>query len=119
MSVKAISPYTAEPRDKVENFHGMQLLYLHWPNHMMYCSPFAFLVAPDMSFSAFLEEVLRPAIEAHPDSAAMDFSQVQWQLNKTAFAPQADASLISNGIDHKSMLTMTTPGLNGIQGSGS
>jgi phenol/toluene 2-monooxygenase (NADH) P4/A4 len=119
MSVKAISTYTAEPRDRVENFHGMQLLYLHWPNHMMYASPFAFLVAPDMTFAAFLEEVLRPAVAAHPDSAELNFASVSWQLNKAGFTPQPEASLIANGIDHKSMLTMTTPGLNGIQGSGS
>ncbi|TNE78714.1 MAG: phenol hydroxylase, partial [Gammaproteobacteria bacterium] len=32
--------------------------------------------------------------------------------------PDADASLIDNGIDHKSMLTVTTPDLKGMAGAG-
>ena len=47
MAVKAISDYTAVPNDLVENFNGMQLLYVHWVNHNMFCAPFALLVSPD------------------------------------------------------------------------
>lgn len=119
MSVNALYDYKFEPRDKVENFHGMQLLYLYWPHHLMYCSPFAFLVPPDMTFGAFIDEVLKPAVQAHPESAKANFLEAEWQLNGEPFTPDASATLKESGIDHKSMLTVTTPELNGIAGSAS
>lgn len=119
MSVNAISEYHAEPKDRVEHFNGMQLLYVYWPHHLMFCAPFAMLVAPDMTFGAFVEELLKPAVAGHPDSETADFLNAQWRLNEEAFTPDQTATLIANGIDHKSMLTVTTPGLEGIQGSAS
>lgn len=119
MSVRAISEYRAEPRDRVENFNGMQLLYVYWPHHLMYCAPFALLVSPDMTFNAFVEELLKPAVASHPDSEKADFSKAEWRLNEEVFTPDSSATLADNGIDHKSMLTVTTPGLEGIQGSAS
>ena len=118
MSVNALYDYKFEPRDKVENFNGMQLLYVLWPNHLMFCAPFALLVQPDMTFGAMVEEILKPATASHPDAANADFLAAQWLLNDEPFTPDADASLIDNGIDHKSMLTLTTPGLNGLAGAG-
>lgn len=118
MSVNALYDYKFEPRDKVENFNGMQLLYVYWPDHLLYCSPFALLVQPDMTFSALVEEVIKPATADHPDSAQADFLSAQWQLNGEPFTPDTSASLRDNGIDHKSMLTVTTPGLNGLAGVG-
>ena len=119
MSVNALYDYKFEPRDKVENFHGMQLLYLYWPHHLMFCSPFALLVQPDMTFGDFIEEVLKPSVQAHPDSAKARFMEAQWQLNGEPFTPEASATLKDSGIDHKSMLTVITPELNGIAGSAS
>lgn len=118
MSVNALYDYKFEPKDKVENFHGMQLLYVYWPNHLLFCAPFAVLVQPDMTFGAFVEDILKPAIAAHPDAARANFLNAEWQLNDEAFTPDANASLKDNGIDHKSMLTVTTPGLNGMANAG-
>ncbi len=119
MSVNALYDYKFEPRDKVENFHGMQLLYVYWPHHLMYCSPFAMLVQPDMTFGAFVDEVLKPATADHPDAPQADFLVAEWQLNGEPFTPDASATLKDCGIDHKSMLTVTTKGLDGIAGSAS
>mgnify|MGYP003624804063 CR=1 FL=1 len=119
MSVNAISEYYAEPKDRVENFNGMQLLYVYWPHHLMFCAPFALLVAPDMTFAALIDDVIRPAVSGHPDAAKADFMNAEWRLNEEPFTPDAAATLIDNGIDHKSMLAVTTPGLEGIQGSAS
>lgn len=118
MSVKALYDYKFEPRDKVENFNGMQLLYVYWTSHLKYCSPFAFLVKPDMTFGDFVEEVLNPATAAHPDSAKANFLESEWELNGEPFTPDASATLQESGIDHKSMLTLTTPGLNGMADAG-
>lgn len=119
MSVNALYDYKFEPRDRVENFHGMQLLYVYWPHHLMFCSPLAFLVSPDMTFGAFIDEVLTPAVAAHPDAQKANFLSAGWQLNGQPFLPDAAATLSASGIDHKSMLTVTTPELDGLNGSAS
>ncbi|MGO1500298.1 MAG: phenol hydroxylase subunit P4 [Marinobacter sp.] len=119
MSVIAISEYHAEPKDRVENFNGMQLLYVYWPHHLMFCAPFALLVSPDMTFSALVNDVIKPAVAGHPDAEKADFLNAEWRLNEEDFTPNLEASLADSGIDHKSMLTVTTPGLDGIQGSAS
>ena len=118
MSVNALYDYKFEPKDKVENFNGMQLLYVYWPDHLMFCAPLALSVQPDMTFRALIEEILKPATAARPDSSKADFLNAEWLLNDEPFTPDADASLIDNGIDHKSMLTVTTPDLKGMAGVG-
>jgi len=118
MTVNALYDYKFEPKDKVENFNGMQLLYVYWPDHLKFCAPFALLVAPDMTFRALVEDIIKPATAAHPDAAKADFLEAEWQLNGEPFTPDADAGLIGQGIDHKSMLTVTTPGLTGIENVG-
>src|SRR5690554_3582221 len=118
MSVNALYDYKFEPKDKVENFNGMQLLYVYWPDHLMFCAPFALLVQPDMTFRALIEEILKPATASHRDSAKADFLNAEWLLNDEPFIPDADASLIVQGSDHRSMLTVTTAGLNGMANGG-
>jgi len=118
MSVNALYDYKFEPKDKVENFNGMQLLYVLWPDHLMFCAPFALLVHPEMSFKALVEDIVKPATASHPESAKADFLNARWLLNDEPFTPDANASLKDNGIDHKSMLTVTTPSLKGIAGTG-
>ncbi|KJS30192.1 MAG: phenol hydroxylase [Pseudomonas sp. CO183] len=117
MSVRAISEYTAVPKDVQANFHGMQLLYVCWEKHLMFCAPFAFLVAPNMIFSDFLDQVFNPAIAAHPDSAQADLMrEAVWMLDDKPFNPDPKSTLKDNGIGHKSMLTLSTPGFEGILG---
>lgn len=117
MSVTAIGAYEAQPLDRRENFHGLQLVYFAWNRHLMFCSPMTFPLAPGLSFADFLEQVVRPAIAAHPDAARVDFAKAQWLLDDQPFSPDPAASLEGNGIGHKSLLHLTTPGLNGLGGS--
>ncbi|MFC1578772.1 phenol hydroxylase subunit P4 [Pseudomonadota bacterium] len=120
MSVAAItSDYTGERRDRVENFHGNQIVYVGWDQHLMFCSPVAFALPPDTPFSKLVDEILVGAFSQHPDFARIDWGEVQWHLNNQPFVPERDKSLIEQGVDHKSVIRMTTPGLNGIKGSGS
>lgn len=114
MAVKAISKYTAEPKDKVENFNGMQLVYVHWKEHNMFCAPFALLAAPSVTFPELWETLIKPAIAPHPESEQVKVEEIQWELNGEAFTPDQQTPILELGIDHKSMLNMTTPGLNGL-----
>lgn len=117
MPVTAIGPYTAHALDRQENFHGLQLVYLCWERHLMFCAPFTFPLPPDMLFADFIEHVVKSAISQHPDAEHVDFNQAQWRLNEQPFTPNNELSLNANGIDHKSLLHLNTPGLNGLAGS--
>ncbi|WP_397448779.1 phenol hydroxylase subunit P4 [Pseudomonas sp. NA-150] len=117
MPVTAIGPYQGQTLDRQENFNGLQLVYLCWEKHLLFCAPFTFPLPPDMRFADFIDNVVKPSISQHPDAPSVDFSAASWRLNGQAFTPNNTASLIANGIDHKSMLHLATPGLNGIAGT--
>lgn len=117
MTVNALYDYKFEARDKVENFNGMQLLYVYWPDHLMFCAPFALLVQPDMSFRALVDDH-QTGHRVAPGFCQGGLSAGAMAAERRAFIPNADASLIDNGIDHKSMLTVTTPGLDGMANVG-
>jgi phenol hydroxylase P4 protein len=119
MSVKSIGDYPALVQDNVENFHGNQLVYVGWDHHLMIDSPRAFPLPPDMPFGALVSEVLPAAYAPHPEWTEVDLAQAHWLLDGESFIPRMDASLSDNGIGHKSVVRFKTPGLNGIQASGS
>ena len=57
------------------------------------------------------------AYAQHPDFAKIDWEQVCWLLNGEPFTPDREATLAAQGVDHKSIIRMQTPGLEGIGGS--
>jgi phenol hydroxylase P4 protein len=118
MTVRALQPnYGGPVRDREENFHGMRIVFVGWDRHLMYSNPLALLVAPAMTFDQLLQETLPAAYGLHPDWPQIDWSRVTWLLGGKAFSPDRSASLQANGIGHKSLLRLQTPGLNGIRGS--
>lgn len=109
MSVKANYPnYRGPVRDRVENFHGNQLVYVMWERHLLFCAPMTFLADPSMTFDAFLETQLAPALAPHPESGELAFSMASWRLDGETFTPRGEASLADNGIGHKSQLRLIT-----------
>ncbi|MFD2645189.1 phenol hydroxylase subunit P4 [Pseudomonas japonica] len=117
MPVTAIGAYAATPLDSQDKFNGAQLVYLCWEKHLMYCAPFTFPLPPTMLFGDFLAQVVKPSIAQHPDAPAVDFAAASWRLDGRPFTPDANASLAGNGIGHKSLLHLNTPGLTGIAGT--
>ena len=119
MAVQALyENYGGPVRDKVENFHGMQLVYVGWDEHMMFPFAATFPLPPQMPFGALLKDVLPAAYGVHPDFAQIDWAAAQWQLDGKSFVPDQEKSLADNGIGHKSLLRFATPGLSGIAGTG-
>nr|WP_298523029.1 phenol hydroxylase subunit P4 [uncultured Halomonas sp.] len=115
MSVNANYPnYQGPVRDRVENFHGSQLVYVLWERHLLFCAPLTFLADPEMSFVDFLSEILRPALAPHPESEQLRFDEAKWRLDGEDFQPDLEKSLIDNGIDHKSQLRLITPWLSDL-----
>jgi phenol hydroxylase P4 protein len=106
-----------ESRDKVENFHGNNVVYLHWENHNMFCSALAFPLPPDMPFGALLQEVIPEYYGMHPDFAQIDWDKVRWSVDGKDFTPDPGKSLADHGVHHKSLIRFWTPGLDGYHGS--
>lgn len=105
-----------EIRDRVENFHGNQLVYLHWEEHLMFCAALAFPFPPDMPFGAVIGEIIPTFYGMHPDFEKIDWSTVRWQIDGREVTPDPEKSLKDNGIGHKSMIRFWTPGLTGVGG---
>lgn len=107
-----------EIKDRVENFHGNQVVYVHWERHLMFCAALALPLSPAMPFGALVTEVLPKLYGIHPDFAKIDWAGVSWTLDHEPWSPKLDKSLADNGIAHKSLVRFATPGLEGIGGSG-
>lgn len=118
MSVVALKPgYTGEIKDRVENFHGQQLLYIGWEDHLMYCAPMCFPISGQTPFAALTAEIIPGLYPAHPDTARVDWSKVEWFNSGVRFTPDPSKSLLANGLGHKAILRFRTPGLKGLNGS--
>lgn len=107
-------------RDRVENFHGDQILYIGWDQHTMICAPIALRVPPDLQFGELLRTLLPDtAFALHPEWSRIQWEQVQWLANDAPFVPEPAATLEAQGLGHKAFLRMRTPGMTGIAGTGS
>lgn len=115
MPVNAINDnYHFEPKDAEKNFHGNRLVYIGWDHHLFFCAPVAFPLPPEMPFGAIVQEILPNAFGMHPDFAEIDWDAVIWRLDGEVFTPDMEASLDSQGVGHKSVIRMETPGLSGL-----
>lgn len=117
MSVAAIGKYQFAPLDAQANFHGNILTYWHWEDHLMFCAPVTLPFLPDMTFGAVIEEALPAVYGYHPDFAHIDWAKAEWRLNGKGFRPDRDKTLAENGLAHKAVVTIHTPGLKGVGGS--
>lgn len=111
MSVKALKEYVGIPRDRVENFHGKQLVYVSWDHHLLFAAPFLLCLSPETSFRELVDGPLTALLQPDPDAAAIDWSRVEWLKSNRPWAPAFDRSLAENGIRHKEQVRFRTPGL--------
>ncbi len=119
MAVKALYDYRFEPKDTEDKFHGNQLVYVGWDQHLMFCAPHCVPLPPDMPFGALVREVLPGMYDSHPDWAQVNWDQVEWIVDNKPFQPDMEKGLRDQGIGHKSLIRFRTPGLNGIAGAAS
>ena len=118
MSVHAIGSYSWPARDDAKNFPA-PLLYVGWDDHLMFCAPVCLAPPPDLPFAALIETVLPDVYGAHPDFARIDWSKALWFKSGAVWRPDPRQSLRDNGLRHKGVLRLRTPGLHGIAGSAS
>lgn len=117
MAVAAVKEYQFAPADSVDKFHGNQLLYIGWEDHLLFCAPFAFPFPPAMRFGDIIAGVLPGVFGYHPDFAQIDWSKVEWLKSGQPWQPDVEKSLAENGLKHKDLIRFRTPGLTGIKGS--
>jgi phenol hydroxylase P4 protein len=118
MTITAIGRYEFPSRDAVENYKGKQLLYINWEKHRMFSRPFVLALPPETLFRTIIDQYITDCYSYHPDFEQIDWSRVVWQNSNTVFTPDPAKSLKDNGISHKDLIRFTTPGLDGLGGSG-
>ncbi|WP_417227502.1 phenol hydroxylase subunit P4 [Amphritea sp.] len=119
MPIFSLNPgYTGETRDRVENFHGNQLVYLSWDEHRMFCSAKTCLLSPTMTFGELIESTLPEAFGQHPEFSQINWNSVEWLLDGESFKPQLEVSLEAQGVGHKSLIRFKTPELLGYKNAG-
>ena len=119
MGVIALDPdYVSKvaPADTLDKFHGNQLVYIHWEEHLMFCAALAFPFPPDMPFGAILAEILPTFYGMHPDFEKIDWDNVKWTVDGKEITPDPEKSLADHGVGHKSLIRFWTPGLTGVNG---
>ncbi|ACO79237.1 Multi-component phenol hydoxylase, gamma subunit; LapO [Azotobacter vinelandii CA] len=114
MPVTARKTYLGVPRDRVENFHGKQLVYVSWDHHLLFAAPFLLCLSPQTPFGDLVQKALLPLLQADPDAAAIDWRQVEWLKDNRPWTPDFGRSLADNGIGHKDQLRLRTPGLDSL-----
>ena len=118
MAIKALADYDFPSTDALENYKGKQLLYINWERHRMFSRPFVLALTPDTPFSVIVSKYITDCYSYHPDFAHIDWTKAVWQNSDTAFTPDMAKTLQENGIGHKDLIRFTTPGLDGIAGTG-
>ena len=112
MPVYALKPdYQGERVDRVENFHGNQIVYLGWDEHRMFCAAKAFPLPPSMPFAALIDNIMPEAFGQHPEFTEINWDTAEWLLDGEPFKPQLDVSLEAQGVGHKSLIRFKTPEL--------
>lgn len=116
MTILSLGNYDFPARDALSNFPA-PLLFIGWDDHLMFCSPVCLCLPADMSFATLQTEVLANTYGSHPDFEKIDWDQVKWLKSGQPWTPDLSKSLAENGLQHKDMLRLQTPGLTGINGS--
>ncbi len=110
-----LGDYPTIQQDAEDKFHGKQLLYLCWENHLMYAAPFCIPVPRTLPFGAVIMEVLPELYGEHPEFEDIDWKRTLWFNSGKRFIPDAGKSLEHHGLGHKAVISFRTPELEGIR----
>ena len=113
----SIGDYPLLQQDTEDKFHGKQLIYLCWDNHLMFAAPLCIPVPRTLPFGALIRDVLPELYGEHPEFEDIDWKRTQWFNSDQRFIPDVGKSLEHHGIGHKSLIRFRTPALEGIRKS--
>jgi phenol hydroxylase P4 protein len=114
MAVKSTKPYHGVPRDSVGNFLGNQIVYFSWDHHLLFAASFQLVVPQGMTVRQLIEGPLSALLAPDPDAASIDWTRAGWLKSGRPWVPDLDRSLVENGVAHKELLRLQTPGLNAL-----
>jgi phenol hydroxylase P4 protein len=109
MATASLHPgYTGPVRDKIDNFHGAQLVYFHWEGHLNFCSAITLPLPADTPFGALTTEVLPSIYGIDLEWAEVDLGRALWMLDGEEWVPDATRSIGEQGVGHKSLIRFWT-----------
>ena len=97
MGVAANQRIRIRAADRQDKFHGAQLLYIGWEDHLMFCAPFAFPVPADHAFRRHRRRVLPGASATTRTSRRSTGRRPSGSSPGKPWAPDFDKSLADNG----------------------
>lgn len=108
MAVIALDPnYSFPHRDRVENFHGKQIVYVYWNGNRNFAAALCFPLPPDMPFGALTGDVIAGVYRDDARWENIDWRGTTWTLDGAPFTPDPARGLAEQGIGHKSLLRFT------------
>lgn len=110
-----VTDYPLRQADGAQRYHGNQLVYVHWENHLMYAAPICVPLPPDLPFGALVRDVLAELYGEHPEFESIDWQRTQWFKSGRRFVPDFGKSLEHHGLGHKCLIRFVTPALEGIK----
>ena len=93
--------------------------YVAWDEHLMFAAPIGVALTPALPFAALIEDILPQRFGGHPDFARINWTRARWFKGNQPWWPDPTRSLHENGLRHRDVLRLRTPGLHGIGGSAS
>lgn len=109
MPVASLKPGYAGPvRDQVGNFHGAQLVYVHWEKHLNFCSAITLPLPSDTPFGALTSEILPSLYGGDPEWSPEGLAAAYWMLDGKPWTPDPAKSIGEQGVDHKSLIRFWT-----------
>lgn len=116
MTVRAIvENYQFEPLDLQARYGENMLLFIGWDHHTLFCSAHAFVVSPNQTLQELVDGQIKAGFSQHPEFKKIDWSKVQFNLNRQPLTTDYTKSLKELGFDHKSLLRFVTPELDGFK----
>jgi phenol hydroxylase P4 protein len=109
MSVTKYADYDFEARDRAEVFEPDQLVYVHFVDSYMFCSPAAFRAPKSMTFGDFLGNLVVPWLSSDPSFDQGALQRATWELMHESYVPQMDVALAAQGVTHKTLLSLRVP----------
>lgn len=111
--MKTIGDYPLRQQDTQDKFHGKQLIYLCWDNHLMFAAPMCIPVPATLPFGALIRDVLPELYGEHPEFEDIDWKRTIWTNSGKRFIPDVGKSLAHHGLGHKCLIRFRTPALEG------
>ena len=103
MATVAISEYKFPSRSRQELYGDDQLVHIWWKGNPFYVSAATFPLPKEMPFGA-LVGLAKDFFSADPDFDPDAFDNARWAVDKVPLTPDLEASIVANGVGHKSLV---------------